>query len=61
MKAFAELYTRLDATTSSNAKLAAMREYFEQAEPQDAAWAVYFCPADAPGNWCRPASCANRP
>ena len=48
MKAFAELYTRLDATTSSNAKLAAMREYFEQAEPQDAAWAVYFLSGGRP-------------
>ncbi|CAM3320938.1 ATP-dependent DNA ligase [Pseudomonas floridensis] len=48
MKAFAELYSRLDATTSSNAKLAAMREYFEQAEPQDAAWAVYFLSGGRP-------------
>ncbi|MEE5037041.1 ATP-dependent DNA ligase [Pseudomonas alliivorans] len=48
MKAFAELYTRLDATTSSNAKLAAMREYFEQADPQDAAWAVYFLSGGRP-------------
>ncbi|MBI6704639.1 ATP-dependent DNA ligase [Pseudomonas viridiflava] len=48
MKAFAELYTRLDATTSSNAKLAAMREYFEQAEPQDAAWTVYFLSGGRP-------------
>jgi len=48
MKAFAELYTRLDATTSSNAKLAAMREYFELAEPQDAAWAVYFLSGGRP-------------
>ncbi|WP_122509313.1 ATP-dependent DNA ligase [Pseudomonas viridiflava] len=48
MKAFAELYTRMDATTSSNAKLAAMREYFEQAEPQDAAWAVYFLSGGRP-------------
>ncbi|MEE4221721.1 ATP-dependent DNA ligase [Pseudomonas viridiflava] len=48
MRAFAELYTRLDATTSSNAKLAAMREYFELAEPQDAAWAVYFLSGGRP-------------
>ncbi|MEE4689708.1 ATP-dependent DNA ligase [Pseudomonas alliivorans] len=48
MKAFAELYTRLDATTSSNAKLAAMREYFEQEDPQDAAWAVYFLSGGRP-------------
>ncbi len=48
MKAFAELYARLDATTSSNAKLAAMRDYFEQAHPQDAAWAVYFLSGGRP-------------
>ncbi|WP_024697394.1 ATP-dependent DNA ligase [Pseudomonas avellanae] len=48
MKAFAELYAQLDATTSSNAKLAAMREYFEHADPQDAAWAVYFLSGGRP-------------
>ena len=48
MRAFAELYARLDATTSSNAKLAAMREYFAQAQPQDAAWAVYFLSGGRP-------------
>lgn len=42
MKAFAELYLRLDATTSSNAKLQALRDYFSQAPAKDAAWAVYF-------------------
>ncbi|KAA8696680.1 ATP-dependent DNA ligase [Pseudomonas caricapapayae] len=48
MKAFAELYARLDATTSSNAKLAAMREYFEKAPAEDAAWAVYFLSGGRP-------------
>lgn len=48
MKAFAELYSRLDATTSSNAKLAAMRDYFAQAAPEDAAWAVYFLSGGRP-------------
>ncbi|HEX8592829.1 MAG TPA: ATP-dependent DNA ligase [Pseudomonas sp.] len=48
MKAFADLYSRLDATTSSNAKLAAMREYFAQVAPQDAAWAVYFLAGGRP-------------
>ncbi|MDT8906931.1 DNA ligase-1 [Pseudomonas sp. NFACC09-4] len=48
MKAFAELYADLDATTSSNAKLAAMRGYFTQASPQDAAWAVYFLSGGRP-------------
>ena len=32
MKAFAELYLRLDGTTSSNAKLQALREYFASQE-----------------------------
>jgi DNA ligase-1 len=48
MKAFAELYSRLDATTSSNAKLAAMRDYFAHAAPEDAAWAVYFLSGGRP-------------
>ena len=48
MKAFAELYSRLDATTSSNAKLAAMRDYFANVPPQDAAWAVYFLSGGRP-------------
>jgi len=48
MKAFAELYAELDATTSSNAKLAVMQVYFAQAEPHDAAWAVYFLSGGRP-------------
>jgi len=48
MKDFAGLYAELDATTSSNAKLAAMQAYFAQAEPQDAAWAVYFLSGGRP-------------
>ncbi|MCK9691523.1 ATP-dependent DNA ligase [Pseudomonas syringae] len=48
MKAFAELYAQLDATTSSNAKLAAMRDYFEKAAAEDAAWAVYFLSGGRP-------------
>jgi DNA ligase-1 len=48
MKAFAELYAALDATTSSNAKLAAMQRYFAQAAPEDAAWAVYFLSGGRP-------------
>jgi DNA ligase-1 len=41
MKAFATLYARLDATNKTNEKLAALRGYFEQAAPADAAWAIY--------------------
>lgn len=48
MKAFAELYANLDATTSSNAKLAALQAYFMQAPPADAAWAVYFLSGGRP-------------
>jgi DNA ligase-1 len=48
MKDFAGLYAELDATTSSNAKLAAMQAYFAQAAPQDAAWAVYFLSGGRP-------------
>lgn len=48
MKAFAELYSLLDATTSSNAKLAAMQQYFAKAAPEDAAWAVYFLSGGRP-------------
>jgi DNA ligase-1 len=48
MKAFAELYANLDATTSSNAKLAALQAYFIQAPAVDAAWAVYFLSGGRP-------------
>ena len=48
MKAFAELYGRLDATTSSNAKLAALVDYFGSAPAEDAAWAVYFLAGGRP-------------
>jgi len=46
--AFAQLYARLDATTSSNAKLAALQDYLRDAEPADAAWAVYFLAGGRP-------------
>ena len=42
MRAFAALYERLDATTSTNAKIAAMAAYFRAAEAADAGWAVFF-------------------
>ncbi|AIN58402.1 ATP-dependent DNA ligase [Pseudomonas soli] len=48
MRAFAELYARLDATTSSNAKLAALQDYLADAPPADAAWAVYFLAGGRP-------------
>ena len=42
MRRFARLYDAIDRTTSTNAKVAAMSEYFAAAPPADAAWAVYF-------------------
>ncbi len=48
MKRFADLYARLDATTSSNAKLAALQDYFSAAMSDDAAWAVFFLAGGRP-------------
>ncbi|HEX3149757.1 MAG TPA: ATP-dependent DNA ligase [Gemmataceae bacterium] len=42
MKAFADLYAAIDATTKTTAKVEAMVHYFETASAADAAWAVYF-------------------
>jgi DNA ligase-1 len=42
LKRFAALYDAIDATTSTNAKVAAMVKYFADAPPADAAWAVFF-------------------
>ena len=42
MKAFAELFAKLDETTKTSEKVAAIVRYFVAAPPADAAWAVYF-------------------
>ncbi|WP_109992745.1 ATP-dependent DNA ligase [Salinisphaera sp. LB1] len=42
MRRFTALYMRLDATTATKPKVAAMRDYFAQAPSADAAWAVSF-------------------
>ena len=42
MRAFTELYVRLDETTQTSRKTAAMRDYFARAPAADGAWAVYF-------------------
>lgn len=42
MRLFAELFRRLDETSRSNEKLAALEWYFRVAPPPDAAWALYF-------------------
>jgi DNA ligase 1 len=42
MTRFSLLYDAIDRTTSTNAKVAAMTDYFRTAPPADAAWAVFF-------------------
>lgn len=42
MKRFAKLFARLDQTTKTNEKIAALATYFSEAAHADAAWAVYF-------------------
>ena len=48
MRAFATLYSALDATTATRGKLAALRDYFSQADDADAAWALYFLAGGKP-------------
>ena len=48
MKRFSRLFAELDATTSTNAKVDALRLYFGEAPPADAAWAVYFLSGGKP-------------
>ncbi|MEO7937150.1 MAG: ATP-dependent DNA ligase [Burkholderiaceae bacterium] len=48
MKAFADLYSALDASTASKDKQAALQKYLRSAEPADAAWAVYFLAGGKP-------------
>lgn len=42
MKAFAQLYTRLDQSTATGDKRQALVDYFRQAPASDAAWAVWL-------------------
>ena len=42
MNAFAALFSRLDETTKTGEKVAALAAYFAAARPADGAWAVYF-------------------
>ncbi len=42
MKRFADLYRRLDRSTATLDKRAALVEYFRQAPPHDAAWALWL-------------------
>ncbi len=48
MKHFARLFSELDATTSTNAKVEALQRYFAAAPAHDAAWAVYFLSGGKP-------------
>ena len=48
MKNFAELFAQLDASTSNNSKLLALQNYFQDADPADSAWAVYFLAGGKP-------------
>lgn len=41
MRRFAALYEAIDSTTSTNRKVEAMAAYFREADPGDAAWALY--------------------
>ena len=42
MLRFARLFDAIDSTTSTNAKVAAMADYFTSTPPADAAWAAFF-------------------
>ena len=42
MKRFSCLYTGLDQTNRTGEKVAALESYFREADPRDAAWALYF-------------------
>ena len=48
MKAFAQLFNELDASTATSAKVDALKRYFVSAAPADAAWAVYFLAGGKP-------------
>ncbi len=48
MKQFARLFSALDSTTSTNAKVDALQAYFARASARDAAWAVYFLAGGKP-------------
>ena len=42
MKLFTDLYIRLDQTNKTNEKVNALKHYFAEATPENAAWALYF-------------------
>jgi len=48
MKRFARLFAELDQSTATLAKVDALKRYFVDAAPRDAAWAVYFLAGGKP-------------
>jgi len=48
MKRFARLFAELDQSTATLAKVDALKRYFADAAPRDAAWAVYFLAGGKP-------------
>lgn len=42
MKAFTKLFRAVDATTSTNEKVKALRTYFQHEKPENAVWALYL-------------------
>src|SRR5690349_10952931 len=48
MRRFARLFSEIDSTTRTNEKVDAMARYFSEADPEDAAWAVYFLSGGRP-------------
>jgi DNA ligase-1 len=48
MKRFSRLFNELDASTATNAKVDALKRYFDEAPEADAAWAVYFLSGGKP-------------
>lgn len=48
MRSFAKLFTELDTTTATTAKVDALVRYFGSAPAADAAWAVYFLSGGKP-------------
>jgi len=48
MKRFARLFVELDRSTATLAKIDALKRYFAEAAPRDAAWAVYFLAGGKP-------------
>ena len=42
MKRFTQLFQAVDATTSTNAKVAALQDYFATEDPHNAVWALYL-------------------